>query len=517
MADPTTTLLRADEQTVEWSSALNNDPRWNGARRSVNVSVDQKEGESPAPSSGHEWRGQPIHPGVRTSRAPAPTDPERAIEHWASKGVRFAAISFADMHGRAKAKVVPLSHLHVAAKGSELYTGAALDGVPQQVNDNEISTIPDLANGMIMPWQPDTVWFPSDLELDGAPFTSCSRQILNRVAGQATSMGMVFQLGIETEFFVLKDSPDGPVPTADDDDLDKPAYDLRTLLRNFPMVTELVDAMNNLGWDVYSFDHEDANGQFETDFSYTDAITMADRFTFFRLMVGEFAHRRGFYASFMPKPFGNRTGSGAHMNMSLSDEQGSNLFMDDADSRGCGLSTLGYQFIAGVLNHAAAITAVIAPTVNSYKRLTKHNATSGYTWAPIFGCYGGNNRTNMLRIPGDGGRVECRAADASMNLYLAAAMMLAAGLEGVREQLDPGEPNRENMYLFDPDELRRRGIEQLPRTLHDAVVALEVDPLARSVFGDTMLDAFVEYKAGEWDEYHGHVSDWERARYLKFF
>jgi glutamine synthetase len=244
---------------------------------------------------------------------------------------------------------------------------------------------------------------------------------------------------------------------------------------------------------------------------------MADRFTFFRLMVGELAHRRGFFASFMPKPFGNRTGSGAHMNMSLSDERGTNLFADDGDARRCGLSTLGYQFIAGVLRHAPAICAVIAPTVNSYKRLTKHSGSSGFTWAPIFGCYGGNNRTNMLRIPGAGGRVECRAADASMNAYLAAAMMLAAGLEGIREQLDPGEPNHENMYTLATDELVRRGIRELPRTLQDAVVALREDRLSREVLGDAMLESFCEYKASEWTEYCGHVSDWERSRYLKFF
>lgn len=463
------------------------------------------------------WRGPPIHPGVRTSRASAPTDPEGAIEYWGSRGVRFAAVSFVDMHGRAKAKMVPLPHLHAASRGSELYTGAALDGVPQEVHDTEVATIPDLANGMIMPWVPETVWFPSDLELEGAPFSACSRQILKRVVAQAGSLGMTFQLGIETEFFILKDGPDGPAPTDNDDQLDKPCYDLRSLLRNLPMVTEIVDAMNGLGWDVYSFDHEDGNGQFETDFSYTDSVTMADRFTFFRLMVGELAHRRGFYASFMPKPFGHRTGSGAHMNMSLSDERGTNLFADDGDPSGNGLSTLGYQFIAGVLRHAPALSALIAPTVNSYKRLTKGSSSSGFSWAPIFACYGGNNRTNMLRIPGDGGRIECRAADASMNLYLAAAMMLAAGLEGIRENLDPGEPNQENMYTLGSDELTRRGIRELPRTLHDAVVAFREDPLSREVLGDEMFYAYVQYKANEWDEYHSYVSDWERSRYPKFF
>jgi glutamine synthetase len=483
----------------------------------MTISMEQQQGNGQAVITANGHGAHPTEPFSRTTRLPVPTDPAAAIGHWTTKGAKFAAISFVDLHGRTKAKVVPLAHLVAATRGSELFTGAALDGVPQDVSDTEVAAIPDLSNGMLMPWQPDTVWFPSDLELDGAAFTACSRQILKRVTVEAAELGMTFQLGVETEFYVLKDGPDGPLPTDDADRLDKPCYDLRSLSRNFPMVREIVEAMNDLGWDVYSFDHEDGNGQFETDFSYTDALTMADRFTFFRLMVGELAHRHGYYASFMPKPFGDCTGSGAHLNMSLSDEQGTNLFTSDDDPRRCGISPVGYQFIAGVLRHARALSALIAPTVNSYKRLTKHSGSSGFTWAPIFGCYGGNNRTNMLRIPGSGGRVECRAADASMNAYLASAMMLKAGLEGIREQLDPGEPNQENMYLVEADELERRGIEELPRTLHEAVVAFAADPLSREVLGDTMFDSFVEYKTAEWNEYHGHVSDWERARYLKFF
>ena len=289
---------------------------------------------------------------------------------------------------------------------------------------------------------------------------------------------------------------------------------------NMPIVGELVEAMNAMGWDVYSFDHEDANGQFETDFTYTDALGMADRLVFFRLMANEIARKHGAFASFMPKPSANRTGSGAHYNMSLADrETGRNLFdpANGEDTYGCGVTQMAYHFIAGVMKHAKAISAVIAPTVNSYKRLVRKGSMSGSTWAPVFVCYGNNNRTNMLRIPSQGARVECRAADIGCNPYLGAAMMLAAGLEGIREGMDPGNPHRENMYNYTDQQVREMDIELLPQNLGEAIDAFEADPLSRAVFGDAMFDSFVSFKRQEWVEYHTHVSDWELQRYLKFF
>ncbi len=455
---------------------------------------------------------------VANSRGPDLSAAAQAdVEALQARGVRYAAVSFVDLHGKTKAKMVPVGHLQHATTGSELFTGAALDGVPQEVSDEEVAAHPDVPGAIVLPWQPDVAWVPSNLRLQGAPFPACSRTILGRVVAEASSLGLSPQLGVETEFYLLRETPDGPVPLAASDDLAKPCYDLRSLLHSFPLVDSIVTAMNDLGWDVYSFDHEDGNGQFETDFSYTDVLRMADRFTFFRLMVGELARAHGSFATFMPKPFDNRTGSGAHFNMSMADAAGRNLFADANDPRGCGLSELGYQFIAGILRHAPAVCAVIAPTVNSYKRLIRRGNASGFTWAPIFACYGDNNRTNMLRIPLGGGRVECRAADSSCNPYLGAAMIFAAGLEGIREGLDPGEPNIENMYLVDEGELARRGIRNLPRNLLEAVEALAADPLAESVLGLEMLRSFVEEKLAEWDRYHCTVSGWERDQYLKFF
>ncbi|MBM3598199.1 MAG: type III glutamate--ammonia ligase [Alphaproteobacteria bacterium] len=443
----------------------------------------------------------------------------QSIRSLAEQGVRYGLASYVDIHGRSKAKCVPIDHFDRMLKGSELFTGAALDGVPQEVNDDEVAAMPDLAHAMVMPWQSDIAWFPSDLWLNGKPFEACSRNILKRATRKAADLGYIFNLGIETEFYIFRENADGSVaPGTVRDDLDKPAYDVRQQLNSMPVLDQIVSSMNKLGWDVYSFDQEDATGQFETDFAYCDALLMADRFTFFRLMVGEIARMHGLFASFMPKPYGHRTGSGAHYNMSLADiRTGKNLFEDAKDRRGCGLSKLGYHFIAGVLAHANAISAVIAPTVNSYKRLIARGSMSGFTWAPIFACYGNNNRTNLLRIPMGGGRIECRAADIACNLYLGAAMVLTAGLEGIRKKMDPGEPHRENMYLHDEKTLKKLKVEKLPRTLGEAVEAFAADPLGREVMGDLMFETFVKFKAQEWIEYHSHVSDWEIKRYLRFF
>ncbi|MBE9064223.1 type III glutamate--ammonia ligase [cf. Phormidesmis sp. LEGE 11477] len=437
------------------------------------------------------------------------------------QGVKYAMASFVDIHGMCKGKVVPMEHFDRMMQGSELFTGAALDGVPQEINDDEVGTMPDPESATVLPWNSEIVWFASDLHLVGEPFEACCRTILKNTLRQAEAMGYRFNLGIETEFFIFKETEDkgfdrGFAPVSDRDTLPKAAYALPTVLDNYKILDRIVSAMNGLGWDVYSFDHEDAQGQFETDFTYCDALTMADRLTFFRFMVKELARAEGYFASFMPKPLANQTGSGAHYNMSLADiETGKNLFEDTSDP--CGLSKLGYQFIAGVLRHAKAIVAVTCPTVNSYKRLVRKGSMSGFTWAPVYVCYGNNNRTNMLRIPLGGGRVECRAADISTNLYLGAAMILAAGLEGIREGLNPGEPHTENMYEYSLDELREMGIETLPKTLGNAIAAFAADPLSKKVMGPLMYQTYIDFKTQEWEDYHSHISDWEIQRYLKFF
>jgi len=324
---------------------------------------------------------------------------------------------------------------------------------------------------------------------------------------------------MEAEFFVFRETEaSGFVPISVRKHLEKPAYDVVRLLDNLGWMGELVDAMNTLGWDVYSLDHEDGIGQFEVDFIYSDMLTMADRYVFFRMMANEIARKHGGFASFMPKPYGDRAGSGSHYNISIKDvSTGRNLFYDPNDGRGCKLSRLGYQFIAGVLRHMPAICAVIAPTVNSYKRLVLKGSQSGFTWAPVFVCYGNNNRTNTIRIPLAGGRIELRASDSACNPYLGAAMVLQAGLDGIAEGLDPGEPHTDNMYVKSEEELKGLGVGHLPETLEQALDALEADPLAVRVMGQVMRDTWLEYKRNEWASYVHHVSDWEKARYLRMF
>jgi glutamine synthetase len=288
--------------------------------------------------------------------------------------------SYVDMHGVSKGKAVPVAHLDRMLAGSELCTGAALDGIPQDVSDEEVAAHPDPASCAVLPWKTDVAWFASDLWCQGKPFDACSRNILKRALAKADTLGYGLNLGMEAEFFVLRDDPVlGFKPISDRKNLEKPAYDVPRTLDNLDWIGELIDSMNSLGWDVYSFDHEDGIGQFEIDFRYFDALSMADKFVFFRMMAHEIARKHGGFATFMPKPYGDRAGSGAHFNMSLADKKtGKNLFADAADPRGCGLSKLGYQFLAGILKHLPAICAVVAPTVNSYKRLVLKGSMSGF-------------------------------------------------------------------------------------------------------------------------------------------
>lgn len=441
-------------------------------------------------------------------------------EELRAKGVEYAVASFVDMHGKPKGKFVPLAHLDRMMGGSELFTGAALDGLPQDIADEELSARPDPERWFQAPWDPRLAYFPSLLTTEGELFEASSRNILHRQLAAAADLGYSFNLGIETEFFVFADGEDGlPDTVSPRDTMEKPCYDVATTVDNLGWLSELVGAMNGLGWDVYSFDHEDGQGQFEIDFTYADAMTTADRVSFFRLMAGEITRKHGYFASFMPKPFADRTGSGAHFNMSLADvETGENLFVaGEDDTYGAGVSKIAYHFTAGVLRHAKAISAVIAPTVNSYKRLIRKGSMSGSTWAPVFVSYGDNNRTNMLRVPLGGGRVECRAADISCNPYLGAALILAAGLEGIREELDPGAPHSENMYHYSDAEIATRGLQLLPRDLGEAIEEFKADSLTRDVFGEALYNAFIDFKTQEWESYRDHVSSWESDRYLRFF
>lgn len=443
---------------------------------------------------------------------------EAKREELREQGIRYCLGAYTDVHGIGKAKCVPIDHFSGLMRGSELFTGAALDGLGQEPSDDELSVRPDLERIVTLPWRPEIAWAPGYLHHHGEPWPMCSRVVLQRAVDRAARLGFVFNVGIETEFYLVRREDERVVPANPKDVLAKAAYDIVGLLENMPFMNDVIGYMNDLGWDVHSFDHEDSNSQFEFDFSYTDCMSMADRQTLWRMMMKEVARRHGFEVTFMPKPYGDRTGTGAHFNMSLSDAgNGENLFADPDDRRGCGVSRLAYQFIAGLLRHAPAITAIAAPTVNSYKRLVKTGSMTGFTWAPVFISYGGNNRTHMLRIPLASPRIESRAVDGTCNPYLGMAAYLQAGLEGVENEWDPGDPIRENMYVLDDPALERLGVKTLPRTLLEAVEAFDADPLMEQVFGPELKKSYVELKSREWWEYHNDVSPWELDRYLTFF
>jgi glutamine synthetase len=437
------------------------------------------------------------------------------------QGVKYCLGAYVDIHGVPKGKFVPIEHFEHFAHGSELYTGYALDGLGQAPNDDEISSVPDLNHIIQLPWQKEVAWMPADNHFHGQPYPLNSRVLLKKVMAEAAKMGFTFNLGIECEIYVLKQDEQGKLLVPNhDDNLEKSCYDVKRFLDVFPWLDDMAATMNGLGWDIYSFDHEDGNSQFEFDFKYANALTMADRYIFFRYMAKTIAAKHGLLATFMPKPFADKTGNGAHFNMSLADAKtGNNLFAikPEEDPRGLGLSPLGYSFVAGILRHGRALCAVLAPTVNSYKRLIRRGAMSYYSWAPVFNSFGTNNRTNSVRIPMGGGRCESRNADSSCNPYLAAALVLAAGLEGVREQLDPGNPHHENLYELSPAELEKIGVQELPRTLGEAVDAFAADSFVEEIIGKELKEEFIRYKREEWTEYHQSVSQWEIDRYARLF
>ena len=438
-----------------------------------------------------------------------------------AQGVKYCIGAYVDIHGVPKAKVVPIEHLPQMAAGSERYTGYALDGLGQAPNDDEITSLPDLDHIIQLPWEPKVAWIPADNGFRGAPYALNTRVALKNVLAEAATLGLGMNLGIECEVYVLRQNEDGSLEVPNPDDkLVKPCYDVRGFMDQFAWLDKMASAINGLGWDLYSFDHEDGNGQFEFDFAYSDALTMCDRMTFFRYMAKHYAKEEGLLATMMPKPFAERTGTGAHFNMSLYDlDSGANLFACDPreDPRGIGLTPMGYHFIAGILKHGRALCAAFAPTVNSYKRLVRRGAMSYFSWAPVFNSYGSNNRTNSVRVPAGGGRCESRNADGAVNPYLAATLALAAGLEGIREKLDPGAPNEDNLYAISEAERQQRGIAFLPQTLQEAVEAFAADPLTRLALGSELRDEFIKYKTEEWQAYHLSVSQWEIERYSHIF
>lgn len=434
-----------------------------------------------------------------------------------SNNVKFVLAQFVDIHGVAKAKAVPVSHFEDILNDGAGFAGFALWGFGMQPHDPDYMARGELQTLCLIPWQPGYARIVCTGYVKDKPYPYDTRWILRQQMVRLAERGWTLNSGLEPEFMLLSKRADGTLGPADDTDtLDKPCYDYKGLSRSRLFIERLVDSLQAVGIDVYQVDHEDANGQFEVNFTYSDAATTADRIVLIRMAAGEIARELGTVCTFMPKPTSTRTGSGMHMHLSLAplDDDG-NLFSDKTDRRQLGLSKLAYQFLGGLLKHAPALAALCAPTVNSYKRLVVGRSLSGATWAPAYISYGDNNRTSMVRVPY--GRLELRLSDSACNPYLATAAVIAAGLDGIDRGLDPGEPHNFNHYETPTAELVRMGIGTLPQSLHEAVHALESDTLFADKLGHDFIREFVLLKQMEWVEYQRHVSDWEVNRYLQYF
>ncbi|MCU1623451.1 MAG: glutamine synthetase [Frankiales bacterium] len=443
-------------------------------------------------------------------------------------GVKYVFGAYVDLDGVPKSKCVPVGHFEDMAAGSELYTVGALEGMGELgPNEDECVGVPDLSGLTILPWDRRYAIAPANLYLHDEPYSHDFRAILQRQVAEADAMGFRCNMGVEPEFYVMRPEAGNWVPWIAEDTVNQPTrgYDIETTMLADRFLEPMVDYMNELGWDVYSFDHEGGDGQYEFDFRYTDVLTMADRMVLFRLMAKHVARTLGCIASFMPKPTQTSFGSGAHLNLSLADTKtGRNLFERQAPTDGStriavedGYDDIAYQFTAGVLEHAGAITAVLAPTVNSYKRLLPRGLMDEISWAPVYRSYGYNNRTLMLRLPVNRRCLEVRIADSAANLYLGTALVLAAGLDGIRRQLKPGDPVNIDTYKVSEQDLTSAGIHRLPGTLGEAVDEFAASDFARQVLGDEVHSTYTQVKRAEWLEYNTVVSEWERNKYMQLW
>jgi glutamine synthetase len=441
---------------------------------------------------------------------------EQAEKFFREHNTRYVLAQFVDIHGSAKAKAVPVEHLDMVLKEGAGFAGFAVWGLGMSPEGPDYMAVGDLSTLQDIPWMPGYARIICNGSVNGKPWPYCSRVALQKQIDRLEKRGLKMFTGIEPEFMLLRRREDGSLGPADaTDDLDKPCYDYKGLYRTRDVLDEMVVALRRVGIDVYQIDHEDGNGQFEINFTYTQAMQSADNFTFVKMAASEIAHKHGMIATFMPKPFSNRTGSGAHFHVSLGSAKQKNVFYDAKDKSGMGLSKTAYHFLGGILAHARAFSAVAAPTVNSYKRLVVGRSLSGATWAPAYIAYGDNNRSACVRIPH--GRLEVRLPDSGSNPYLVSAAMIAAGLDGIDRKLDPGKPHNINLYELSADELAAKGIKLLPQNLLEAIEELEGDAVIRAGLGEDLAREFIRLKRMEWTEYARHVSDWESRRYLEFF
>ncbi|AMY67514.1 type III glutamate--ammonia ligase [Frigidibacter mobilis] len=420
---------------------------------------------------------------------------------WAAeRGVKYFMISYTDLFGGQRAKLVPTAAIADMQADGAGFAGFAtwLDLTPAHP---DLFAMPDASSVTQLPWKPEVAWVAADLYMEGAPVAQAPRNVLKRLVAEAAEMGLCVKTGIEPEFFLI--SPDGKEISDGMDTAEKPCYDQQALMRRYDVIAEICGYMLDLGWKPYQNDHEDANGQFEMNWEYDDVLVTADRHSFFKFMVKSVAEKHGLRATFMPKPFRGLTGNGCHAHISVWDKDGRNAFADKAMP--FGLSAEGRTFLGGIMKHASALAAITNPTVNSYKRINAPRTISGATWAPNTVTWTGNNRTHMVRVPGPG-RFELRLPDGAVNPYLLQAIILAAGLGGMRSKADPGRHHDIDMY--------REGhtvtdAPKLPLNLLDALRAYEEDPELQAALGIEFSAAYLKLKHAEWNTYTAQFTAWE--------
>lgn len=430
-------------------------------------------------------------------------------EKLTAAGVHTLLAQFTDIHGVAKGKYVPLAHLDDLLTDGAGFSGPSIagTGLPRTGARSEYWARGYASTAVVLPWLPGHARIVCDGWVAGEPFEACPRQVLKRARAKLAQRGWHLRTGIEPEFFLLKQDAGQWLPADDLDRLDKPSYDLKSLPRQRAFLRELELALRACGLDVLQLDHEDAHGQYEVNFGFDEAVASADHLMLFKMAAHALAEAQGMVFSMMPKPFANQPGSGLHFHVSL-------WPTDPGDSDALGDDELR-PFMAGVLAHSAGLCALAAPTVNSYKRLVVGESLSGTSWAPAFVAHGPNNRSALLRtLPG---RFEWRLPDASANPYLAAAGLIAAGLDGIDRRLDPGPACTDDLFDLPLAKIRARGIAPLPQSLAEACDALAADSVLATALGSTLQQQFLALKRDEALAYARHVSTWELERYAALF
>ncbi|WP_126976393.1 type III glutamate--ammonia ligase [Frigidibacter oleivorans] len=423
------------------------------------------------------------------------------------KGVKYFMISYTDLFGGQRAKMVPAAAIADMQADGAGFAGFAtwLDLTPAHP---DMLAVPDAPAAIQLPWKPEVAWVPATCVMaGGGPLDQMPRQVLSRLVDEAAAMGLEVKTGVEPEFFLL--TPEGKAISDAADTASKPCYDQQAVMRRYDVIAEICDCMLDLGWEPYQADHEDANGQFEMNWKFDTALATADKHSFFKFMVRSIAEKHGLRATFMPKPIMGLTGNGCHAHISVWDTAtGRNAFADDG--KDLGLSDEGRHFLGGIMQHASALAAICNPTVNSYKRINAPRTVSGATWAPNTVTWTGNNRTHMVRVPGPG-RFELRLPDGAANPYLLQAVIIAAGLSGLRSKADPGPRHDIDMYA---EGHKVTDAPKLPLNLLDAIRAYEADADLCAAMGEGFSAAYVKLKTQEWTSYCSHLSQWERDNTL---